>query len=212
MGVVGTDQEECWHVWRDGKQYGPYPFSVPIEAVRKSILETDAQVWRTGWDSWGFLATSPFGAGTIHSHFIGFLCFSPVPMKSQFALCPPPSAASSRFCVRPRAIAVYASRPLSPVVTQHSLPSGRYPLLGPDLHRLDRTSFAWRTYSITSISAGEQRGWHGEAERLGGLQVDGHVILGRLHSELSRATICRPWRSVAPRRNPLPALSIADLS
>jgi hypothetical protein len=41
------------------------------------------------------------------------------------------------------AIAVYASQPLSPEVTQHSLPSGRYSLLGPDLHRLDRTSFAW---------------------------------------------------------------------
>src|SRR5713226_919905 len=50
----------------------------------------------------------------------------------------------------PHAIAVYASQPLSPVATQHSLPSGRYSLLGPDLHRLDRTSFAWRTYSITS--------------------------------------------------------------
>src|ERR1700745_3361560 len=36
----------------------------------------------------------------------------------------------------PHAIAVYASRPLSPVATQHSLPSGRYPLLGPDFHRL----------------------------------------------------------------------------
>src|SRR5207247_2628276 len=33
-----------------------------------------------------------------------------------------------------------ASRPLSPVATQHSLPSRSYPLLGPDLHRLDRTS------------------------------------------------------------------------
>src|SRR5437763_7540056 len=42
------------------------------------------------------------------------------------------------------------SSPLSPAATQHSLPSGRYPLLGPDLHRLDRTSFAWRTHSITS--------------------------------------------------------------
>ena len=31
-------------------------------------------------------------------------------------------------------IAVYASRPLSPVATQHSLPSGRYSLLGPDLY------------------------------------------------------------------------------
>src|SRR6266511_656307 len=50
----------------------------------------------------------------------------------------------------PHAIAVYASHPLSPVATQHSLPSGRYSLLGPDLHRLDRTSFAWRTYSITA--------------------------------------------------------------
>src|SRR6266487_2976100 len=49
----------------------------------------------------------------------------------------------------PHAIAVYASRALSPVATQHSLPSGRYPLLGPDFHRLDRTSFAWRTHSIT---------------------------------------------------------------
>jgi hypothetical protein len=36
------------------------------------------------------------------------------------------------------------------VATQHSLPIGRYSLLGPDLHRLDRTSFAWRTHSITS--------------------------------------------------------------
>src|SRR3989440_12401600 len=50
----------------------------------------------------------------------------------------------------PHAIAVYASQPLSPVATQHSLPSRRYSLLGPDFHRLDRTSFAWRTYSITS--------------------------------------------------------------
>src|SRR5712692_11531359 len=40
----------------------------------------------------------------------------------------------------PHAIAVYASRPLSPVATQHSLPSGRHSLLGPDFHRPDRTS------------------------------------------------------------------------
>src|SRR5262245_8584178 len=50
----------------------------------------------------------------------------------------------------PHAIAVYASQPLSPLATQHSLPSGRYSLLGPDFHRLDRASFAWRTHSITS--------------------------------------------------------------
>src|SRR5215831_7968722 len=51
----------------------------------------------------------------------------------------------------PHAIAVYASQPPSPVATQHSLPSGRYPLLGPDFHRLDRTSFSWRTHSMTSL-------------------------------------------------------------
>src|SRR5438309_432786 len=56
----------------------------------------------------------------------------------------------SRLNPTPHAIAVYASRPLSPGATQHSLPSGRYSLLGPDFHRLDRTSFAWRTHSITS--------------------------------------------------------------
>src|SRR4029079_12654846 len=50
----------------------------------------------------------------------------------------------------PHAIAVYASQPLSPVATQHSLPSGRYSLLGPDFHRQDRAHFAWRTHSITS--------------------------------------------------------------
>src|SRR5258707_4509204 len=58
----------------------------------------------------------------------------------------------------PHAIAVYASQPLSPVATQHSLPSGRYSLLGPDLHRLDRTSFAWRTYSITSSAVASSVG------------------------------------------------------
>src|SRR6202040_3476423 len=62
----------------------------------------------------------------------------------------------TRLNPTPHAIAVYASQPPSPVATQHSLPSGRYSLLGPDLHRLDRTSFAWRTYSITS-SASESR-------------------------------------------------------
>src|SRR5262245_40392537 len=50
----------------------------------------------------------------------------------------------------PHAIAVYASQPTSPLTTQHSLPSGRYSLLGPDFHRLDRTSFSWRTHSTTS--------------------------------------------------------------
>src|SRR5215510_14431604 len=58
----------------------------------------------------------------------------------------------------PQAIAVYASQPTSPLTTQHSLPSGRYSLLGPDFHRLDRTSFAWRTHSITSSASASSVG------------------------------------------------------
>src|SRR5262252_9131046 len=56
----------------------------------------------------------------------------------------------------PHAIAVYASRPLSPVATQHSLPSGRYPLLGPDFHRLDRTSLRLAHSLDHLVGAGEQ--------------------------------------------------------
>src|SRR6516162_6804422 len=45
----------------------------------------------------------------------------------------------------PQMITVYASPWSSPSPTQHSLPSRRYPLPGPDFHRLDPASFAWRT-------------------------------------------------------------------
>src|SRR5271166_1460799 len=40
----------------------------------------------------------------------------------------------------PRKIAMYAPSWSSPSTTQHSLPGGRYPLPGPDFHRLDRVS------------------------------------------------------------------------
>jgi hypothetical protein len=49
----------------------------------------------------------------------------------------------------PRRLAVYASRPSSPMIPQHSLLGGRYPLPGPDFHRLDRASFAWRTQTVS---------------------------------------------------------------
>src|ERR1700747_3692756 len=58
----------------------------------------------------------------------------------------------------PHAISVYASQPLLPVATQHSLPSGRYSLLGPDFHRLDRARFAWRTHSIPSSAVASSVG------------------------------------------------------
>ena len=47
----------------------------------------------------------------------------------------------------PRIIAVYASPRSSPSAPQHSLPGGRYPFPGPDLHRLELASLAWRTPS-----------------------------------------------------------------
>src|SRR6516225_3951779 len=71
----------------------------------------------------------------------------------------------------PHAIAVYASQPTSPLTTQHSLPSGRYSLLGLDFHRLYRTSFAWRTHSITSSAS---------ASRLSGIDRPSALAVLRL--------------------------------
>jgi hypothetical protein len=52
---------------------------------------------------------------------------------------------------------VYASPWSSPSPTQHSLPGGRYPLPGPDFHRLDRASFAWRTATAIPILHSQTR-------------------------------------------------------
>src|SRR5256885_10608380 len=79
----------------------------------------------------------------------------------------------------PHAIAVYASRPLSPVATQHSLPSGRYSLLGPDFHRLDRTSLRLAHLLDHLVGTGEQHRWHLKAERLRGLEIDHRLGFGR---------------------------------
>src|ERR1700704_3474378 len=80
----------------------------------------------------------------------------------------------------PHAIAVYASQPLSPVATQHSLPSRSYPLLGPDLHRLDRTSLRLAHLFDHLVGAGDEHGRDFKADRLRGLKVDDQLELGRL--------------------------------
>src|SRR6476620_3380640 len=80
----------------------------------------------------------------------------------------------------PHAIAVYASQPLSPVAAQHSLPSGRYPLLGPDFHRLNRTSLRLAHLLDHLVSARKKRCRNGQAERLGAFEVDHQFELGWL--------------------------------
>src|SRR5437588_677216 len=78
----------------------------------------------------------------------------------------------SRLNPTPHAIAVYASQPLSPVAPQHSLPSGRYSLLGPDFHRLDRTSLRLAHLLDHLVGERKQLVRHGKVEHACGLRVD----------------------------------------
>src|SRR6516225_2940972 len=80
----------------------------------------------------------------------------------------------------PHAIAVYASRPLSPVAAQHSLPSGRYSLLGPDFHRLDRTSLRLAHSFDHLVGAADERQRDGQPERSRGLEIDDQLDFRRL--------------------------------
>src|SRR6516164_7915891 len=71
----------------------------------------------------------------------------------------------------PHAIAVYASSPLSPVATQHSLPSGRYSLLGPDFHRLDRTSLRLAHSFDHFVGENVELRRNHQPKRVGGLAI-----------------------------------------
>jgi len=86
----------------------------------------------------------------------------------------------SRLNPTPHAIAVYASRPLSPAATQHSLPSGCYALLGPDFHRLDRTSLRLAHLFDHLVGAGDEGGWDRQTDFLSGLQIDDQFEPSRL--------------------------------
>ena len=78
----------------------------------------------------------------------------------------------------PHAIAVYASRPLSPVATQHSLPSGRYSLLGPDFHRLDRAACLAHSFDHLVGGCEQLVGGTVRPSMPGGRQVDDQFEFG----------------------------------
>src|SRR3954465_9084139 len=99
----------------------------------------------------------------------------------------------------PHAIAVYASQPLSPVATQHSLPSGRYSLLGPDFHRLDRTSFAWRTHSITSSARASSVGGTVRPRALAALRlITSSILVGWMTGKSAGLAPLRIWPTYTP--------------
>ena len=66
----------------------------------------------------------------------------------------PASSRFSRLNPTPHTITVYASPWSSPSTAQHSFPGRCYPLPGPDFHRLDPASFAWRTAHPSHPAAG----------------------------------------------------------
>jgi hypothetical protein len=66
------------------------------------------------------------------------------------------------------------------VASGHTLPSGRYSLLGPDLHRLDRTSLRLAHSFDDLVGGSEERRRHLKAECLGGLLINDELEPGRL--------------------------------
>src|SRR5437660_6383392 len=108
---------------------------------------------------------------------------------------------------------LYASQPLSPVATQHSLPSGRYSLLGPDFHRLDRTSLRLAHSLDHLVGTNKKRVRYCQPECLRGFEIDDQFELRPLHD--------RQIAGFFPFENPagvnaglaicvLPASSVAD--
>jgi hypothetical protein len=52
MGAVQRQDVDEWHIARDGKRYGPYPFAVLVHAAKKDIFRRDDLVFQAGWPSW----------------------------------------------------------------------------------------------------------------------------------------------------------------
>src|SRR5436309_14583933 len=86
----------------------------------------------------------------------------------------------TRLNPTPHAIAVYASQPLSPVATQHSLPSRTLPFTSAGLAPAGSHQLCLAHSFDDLVGAREQAVGELDAERLGGGQVHHQIELGRL--------------------------------
>src|SRR5438477_7705077 len=86
----------------------------------------------------------------------------------------------TRLNPTPHAIAVYASQPLSPVATQHSLPSRTLPFTWAGLSPAGSHQLCL-AHSLDHLVGAQQQGFGDrEAKRLGGGEVDDKIEFGWL--------------------------------
>src|SRR5205085_10511843 len=87
----------------------------------------------------------------------------------------------TRLNPTPHAIAVYASQPLSPVATQHSLPSRTLPFTWAGLSPAGSHQLCLAHSLDHLVGDGEQPWRKAQAECFGGVEVDHEIEFGRLH-------------------------------
>src|SRR5207248_3372852 len=93
----------------------------------------------------------------------------------------------TRLNPTPHAIAMYASQPLSPVATQHSLPSRTLPFTWAGLSPAGSHQLCLAHSLDHLVGPAEQRDRKREAECLGSLEIDDHLDLaGLLDRQLAR--------------------------
>src|SRR5437764_7259019 len=86
----------------------------------------------------------------------------------------------------PHAIAVYASQPLSPVATQHSLPSRTLPFTWAGLSPAGSHQLCLAHSFDHLVGEAEQRQRHGQPKRRGGVEIDAErVLVGPLHRQVA---------------------------
>src|SRR2546429_8642392 len=86
----------------------------------------------------------------------------------------------TRLNPTPHAIAVYASQPLSPVATQHSLPSRTLPFTWAGLSPAGSHQLCLAHSLDHLVGAAEQREREGDAERIGGFEIEHQLDVHRL--------------------------------